>query len=221
MIGYYVHHVGAGHLSRARAVARPCPRIRLGPGRGDRTVLAPRPQDWAGPWLRLTRDDRGPSADRSHRQRRLHWAPSGDPGLRARMAVLASWLDRERPDLLVSDVSVEVALLARLHGVPVVSVVLPGHRGDGPHRLAHAVSAGLVACWPQAAVGMVQGLGPDEQRRLRHVGGLSRLPVDDRPPRETRRTVLVLSGRGGGHPDHEAPAAASGQPGVALEGRRG
>ncbi len=66
------------------------------------------------------------------------------------MAALSAWIDRERPDAVVADVSVEVALLARLHGVPVVSVVLPGHRGDRPHREAYAVSAGLVAAWPRA-----------------------------------------------------------------------
>ena len=51
MIGYYVHHVGAGHLNRARAVAL----------RAEVTVTGlsslPMPADWPGPWVQLERDD--------------------------------------------------------------------------------------------------------------------------------------------------------------------
>jgi hypothetical protein len=117
------------------------------------------------------------------------------------MAGLSSWFDTERPDLVVSDVSVEVTLLARLHGVPVVSVVLPGDRGDRPHRLAYSVSHGLVAAWPATAEGIVHGLTKSERLRIHSLGGLSRLPVASPEQRPVaRRQVLVLSGRGGGHP---------------------
>ena len=152
MIGYYVHHVGAGHLNRARAVAR----------RSAHTVVGmssvPAPPDWPGPWVRLARDDSGSRAVDPTAGGHLHWVPEGDDGLRQRMATLSSWIESARPDVLVSDVSAEVALLARLHGVPVVSVVLPGRRGDRAHRSAYAVSSALVAAWPREAVGMVHGL---------------------------------------------------------------
>ena len=152
VIGYYVHHVGPGHLNRARAVAL----------RAEGTVTGlsslPAPADWPGPWVRLARDDERPRGGRPDRGGNLHWVPERDDGLCRRMAALSSWIETARPDVLVSDVSAEVALLARLHGVPVVSVVLPGRRGDRAHRSAYAVSSGLVAAWPREAAGMVHGL---------------------------------------------------------------
>jgi hypothetical protein len=204
MIGYYVHHVGAGHLHRARAVA----------DRTSATVTGlsslPEPEGWPGLWLQLDRDDRARLAEDPTPGGCLHWVPRGDAGLRSRMAALSAWIDAARPEVLVSDVSVEVTLLARLHGIPVVSVVLPGHRGDLAHRNAFAVSSGLVAAWPAEAAGMVRGLAPAARRRLRCVGGVSRLPVaaGRRTPRG--RSVLVLSGRGGGHPTGAQVRAAAG-----------
>src|SRR3712207_8569721 len=52
-----------------------------------------------------------------------------------------------RPDVLVVDVSVEVALLARLLGVPVVLVAQRGRRDDDPHRRAYAAAAAVAAPW--------------------------------------------------------------------------
>jgi hypothetical protein len=204
VIGYYVHHVGAGHLHRARAVAL----------RAEGTVTGlsslPAPADWPGPWVRLVRDDSAPEAVDPTARGNLHWVPERDDGLCRRMAALSSWIETARPDVLVSDVSAEVALLARLHGVPVVSVVLPGRRGDRAHRNAYAVSSGLVAAWPREAVGMVQGLAQADARRLHHVGALSRWETAGRDRRDpSRRRVLVLSGRGGGHPTETQLRAAA------------
>jgi hypothetical protein len=209
VIGYYVHHVGAGHLQRARAVA-----LRAG---GTVTGLSslPAPADWPGPWVRLVRDDCAPDPVDPTARGNLHWVPERDDGLCRRMASLSAWIETARPDVLISDVSAEVALLARLHGVPVVSVVLPGRRGDRAHRSAYAVSSGLVAAWPREAVGMVHGLARADARRLHHVGALSRCEIagpDQRDP--SRRRVLVLSGRGGGHPtETQLRAAATDTPG--------
>ncbi len=209
MIGYYVHHVGAGHLQRARAVA-----LRAD-GRVTGLSSLPAPTDWPGPWVKLARDDSAPEVVDPTARGNLHWVPERDDGLCRRMAALSSWIESVRPEVLVSDVSAEVALLARLHGVPVVSVVLPGQRGDRAHRSAYAVSSGLVAAWPRDAVGMVHGLDPADFRRLHHVGGLSRLETAG-PDQLTssQRRVLVLSGRGGGHATAaQVRAAAADAPG--------
>ena len=194
MIGYYVHHVGSGHLSRARAVAQ-----KVGSEVTGLSSLAA-PPGWPGPWVQLARDDEGASPVDPTAGGNLHWVPERDDGLCRRMAGVSSWIEASRPAVLVSDVSAEVALLTRLHGVPVVSVVLPGRRNDRAHRTAYAVSTGLVAAWPREATDMVHGLSATDRRRLHHVGALSRLEVAEpgsRPP--GRRSVLVLSGRGGGH----------------------
>jgi hypothetical protein len=204
MIGYYVHHVGAGHLHRARALARAWSTTVTG-----LSSLAA-PDGWPGPWVRLERDDRGPRPLDPTARGNLHWVPVGDPGLRGRMATVSHWIDTARPELVVSDVSVEVTLLARLHGIPVVSVVLPGRRGDRAHRTAYGVSSGLVAAWPAQASGVVHGLTAADQRRLHHVGGMSGLPIAEHQHRSSgRRTVVVMSGRGGGHPNREQIRTAS------------
>ncbi len=193
MIGYYVHHVGSGHLNRARAVAAATSTPVVG------LSSLPEPPGWDGSWVVLERDDDGAAPRDATAHGHLHWVPRQDEGLRARMSRLAGWIEEAQPDLLVSDVSVEVALLARLHGVPVVSFVLPGDRTDQAHLLGFGVSDALVACWPEHVSGMTPGL-PDQLRdRVRHVGALSRLPVDDTPVRKSRR-VTVLLGRGGGQP---------------------
>jgi hypothetical protein len=95
-------------------------------------------------------------------------------------------------------VSVEVSLLARLHGVPVISVVLPGDRADSAHLLGYRLSDALVATWPVGAGIVARGLPDDVARRLDLVGGLSRLRVEadaNRAPGPPR--VAVLAGAGG------------------------
>jgi hypothetical protein len=198
MIGYYVHHQGRGHLHRAATLAAALP------GRVTGLSSLAAPSGWRGDWVRLPRDDDAADPQDVSAAGHLHWVPQGDDGLMRRMAALSAWLLDSRPELVVCDVSVEVALLARLHGVPVVSVVLPGDRGDLPHRTAYGVSTSLVAFWPPSARSMVSGLDPRAARRLHRLGGLARFPAGEGAaalPRRRRRTVVVLSGAGGGGPD--------------------
>lgn len=195
MIGYYVHHVGRGHLHRATRLAEALDQ--------DVTGLSSlaRPTQWRGPWVQLEFDDRGLRPRDPTARGTLHWAPLGDAGLSARMHQVSEWMAAVRPSLMVCDVSVEVALLSRLHGVCVASVVLPGERGDGPHRLGRAVSDLLVAFWPSGVEGMVHGLTGSEAERMVRVGALARHPVGGPRPVPgdgSGGNVLVLGGRGGG-----------------------
>ncbi len=192
MIGYYVHHQGRGHLHRAQALAEALDERVTG------LSSLPRPASWTGPWLTLPRDDVRPDPTGVTAGGRLHWVPRHDPGLRARSALLASWLERSRPRLVVVDVSVEVALLVRLHGVPVVTVVLPGRRTDPAHLLGFRVSDALVAFSPLPAAALVPGLPDDVAARVCSVGAISRFPVArpaERRPGPPR--AVVLAGQGG------------------------
>lgn len=193
MIGYYVHHHGRGHLNRAIAVAAATEAIVVG------MSSLPRPPEWTGPWMVLPRDDVGPEPVDASAHGRLHWVPEMDAGLTARMADISSWIADIEPALMVVDVSVEVSLLARLHGIPVVTTVLPGDRRDSAHDLVHSVARRIVAAWPDDASGLVSGLDPHRDR-LVCVGGLSRF--DDREPVPPSsggdRRVLVLAGAGDG-----------------------
>jgi hypothetical protein len=206
MIGYYIHHVGRGHLRNALCIAAAVD--------GEVTGLSsiPRPDSWVGDWVELDRDDRhGPARDpRAHGQ--LHWAPAHDRGLAARMARLAAWIDDVRPAALVVDVSVEVALFARLMGIPTIVMALPGDRSDPAHRLGYAQAEAVLAAWPAGLGDLDRDLRPWASR-THHIGGLSLFAGRAAPtaPRRRRR-VLVLQGNGGtsvGPADVAAAAAAT------------
>lgn len=187
MIGFYVHHHGTGHATRACAVAQHVDDDVVGLG------TDPAPPGWPGAWERLP-DDSAPGISDPTASGRLHWVPS-TAGVRARAAALSGAVARHRPHLLVADVSVEATLLARLHGVPVVVVGQPGVRDDRAHALGHDVAELLLLPWPRSV-----GEEPWRTRTatpVLHVGAVSRF--DDRTPgpRPGDGTVLVLLGSGG------------------------
>ncbi|MDA0179847.1 hypothetical protein OJ997_06040 [Solirubrobacter phytolaccae] len=193
MIGYYVHHQGDGHLARACSIAAHL---------GDEVVTGlssrPRPDRWPGMWVQLARDDDPAPAEDAHPTAggTLHWAPTGHPGLRERMAQLAAWIATYTPRLLVVDVSVEVAVLARTMGVPTIVMGMPGVREDRAHQLGFQLADAIIAPWPEWA-GVLRGAEP-WAAKVHAVGAISRFDARSRvaagqgPPR-----VVVLSGRGG------------------------
>ncbi|MFC9250784.1 glycosyltransferase [Amycolatopsis thailandensis] len=189
MIAFYVHHHGSGHLHRALTIAEA-----LGePSVGMSTLAAP--PGWPGRWLVLPDDAGDVDQDRDDvtAGSTLHWAPRHHDGLRERMARISSELREGGIRLLVSDVSVEVSLLARLHGVPVAVVAQPGDRTDRAHRTAYDLAEVIIAPWPRRPA-------PDWPdawlAKTVHVGALSRF---DRRPKTPAggRAVLVLWGSGG------------------------
>ncbi|KYH43583.1 glycosyltransferase [Branchiibius sp. NY16-3462-2] len=211
MIGFYVHHVGGGHLARATQIARElhCPITGLS--------TLPRPDGWPGEWLQLPPDD--PAEDdtaapeaQTDAGGALHFAPLR-PGFRARQRAVAQWVLTAAPRAVLVDVSVEVAALFRLLAVPVVVTAMPGDRRDRAHRLGYDLASAIIAPWPAAA-------HPDSVAGGDHttyVGGISRFAGREPDPqlRETGR-ALVIWGSGGadltaaqrnslmsGAPDHE------------------
>ena len=190
MIGYYAHHRGAGHLNRAMSIAREL--------NDEVTILSssPRPVDWTGGWVDLPLDhspnDREPSADATAHGA-LHWAPLGSDGLHSRMGGIAGWLREAEPAAVVVDVSVEVALLVRLHGIPVVTMAQPGDRTDAPHTLGYRASSAIVAVWPEGVPAL--RVADDIVGRVEAVGAISRIPVVA-PVQRDRRQIAVLGGLG-------------------------
>jgi len=196
VIGYYVHHQGSGHLHRALTVA---PHL-SGPVTGLSSL--PRPAQWLGPWVELPRDDGATSyADADVTAGgHLHWAPLRDAGLQGRMSALARWIDEHSPAAIVVDQSVEVCLLARLHGVPVVALTAPGRRTDGAHLLGFGSATALVGAWPQGWTNrLLPGQDPSLADRFTAVGAVSRFAVARRPatPRRGRPHAVILAGTGG------------------------
>ena len=193
MIGYYIHHHGTGHLSRAVTLANAMGRPVWG-----LSSLA-QPAGWPGEWLELTRDDSGGPPRQPTAGGRLHWAPELDAGLAARWHEMSCWITTHRPEVIVVDVSVEAALMARLHGIPVVGVVLPGRRDDPAHVLGYDICEELVGAWPPDAGDMVPGMPRHLVDRIRPIGAVSRHPVRERSERSPGPPRVVLITGTGGH----------------------
>ncbi len=206
MIGYYVHHQGSGHRHRAGVVQVHTQRCGV-----ELTGLstAPRPADWSGDWLELADDapvgdawadppglaslPAGRATDLTAHGR-LHYVPTGSRGLSARMAAISHWLDTARPSALVVDVSVEVALLARLHGVPVVVVAQPGRRRDAAHRLGYDIASRIVAPWPAGVGQLWEGTAEDREKTV-FVGAIGRSAPVTPPLSGSGRASSPVSGR--------------------------
>ncbi|WP_423922524.1 glycosyltransferase [Frigoribacterium sp. 2-23] len=196
VVAWYVHHHGQGHLGRLLAVR---PHVDA-----DVVCFSSLPRPAALPadtaWVELPRDDTDGGAAESGlpadadptAHGLLHWAPLGHDGHRGRFARIAAEVARLRPAAFVVDVSTEVALFARLLGVPVVLMTQPGDRVDRPHGLAFQAAERIVAPWPGELLAPAHLAGLD----VVYVGGVSRHEGRVAAPSE-RSGVLVLSGRGG------------------------
>lgn len=198
-IGYYVHHHGAGHRSRARAIAGAA---------SDRIVLLGTGVGSAGVELA---DDRPISGafdgddQLASRPDALHYAPLDHVGVRSRVATIARWIETNAPSLMVVDVSVEIAMLARLASVPVVYVRLNGERSDAPHVEAFRSAAGLLAPFHESLDALsTPGWIREKTRYLPGITGIPTASIQC-----AGSTILVVIGRGGRPGDGEALAQAA------------
>ena len=204
-IGYYVHHHGDGHRQRALAIAAGHPRrfVLLGTkltGRTGEVRVIDLP------------DDQMPDAQAfdgidgtASRPNTLHYAPLDHDGVRARMGLVAQWIANEHPALVVVDVSVEIAMLARLCATPVAFMRLSGRRDDPAHCEAYRAASLLIA--PFAS--RLDDLGLPQWLRDKTVycPGIVTMPSNSVTPIKGR--VLVVAGKGGAAFDGNRIAAAA------------
>ena len=188
-VGYYVHHHGRGHLRRALAVAAELPvtvtlfgsNLPVGTS-PDGVRLCHLPAD----------HEEGVIADSFEH---LHYAPLGVRGIRERSRILVDWFEANWPCVLIVDVSVEVAALARLCSIPVIYVRQRGMRLDMAHQLAYESAAGLLAPYPRE---LEEPTAPAHWRsKTDYTGFISRncrRAIEKAP---SRATVTVLTGFGG------------------------
>ena len=203
-IGFYVHHHGRGHANRARQII---PHLAqnidvtifsssvdyLRPIEGGRVQLIELPLDIA-PEVQENNDI--PEV--------FHYAPLNVPGIRQRMFHLAEWVRTTEPQLLVVDVSVEIALFARLLSVPTVIMRQNGWRCDLPHQSAFQSAQGLLA--PYAATLEEESTADWIQDKTFYSGGFSRYAQRTDTKAVARRQLgmrsdlsyaIVMSGLGG------------------------
>lgn len=191
MIGYYVHHHGLGHRTRAVQIARQLPGTVVGFG------SLPAPADWPGSWCELPSDLCESPVDPTANGV-LHWAPLDHRGHRRRLAVLADRLATD-VETMVVDTSAEVALLARLFGVRTVVLAMRGDRTDRPHRAAYDAATRIVAPWAPLPNGE-PGWPASWTAKTDFVGALSRFDGSPTPPERPQigpRRVLLVWGAGG------------------------
>lgn len=194
-IGWYAHHHGLGHISRALAVAEHLPGI---------TIFSSRPAPGVEQLPMDVEPPRSAACAAEPDPVNLHYAPVGVDGIRSRMGTLASWVTTHDPALFVVDVSVEVATFMRLMSVPTVVVRQHGHRDDPAHRMGYANAQSLLAPYPQW---LEDPDAPDWMReRTTYTGGFSRFDgrdVDHTAARlrvgvgEEERVVVLMSGADG------------------------
>jgi hypothetical protein len=115
VIGYYVHHLGRGHLEMARCIA-----ARLDEHVTGLSSLS-RPRDWPGDWLKLPRDDTGGSAIEPTARGQLHWGSAVITLVAGRHAHLAL----HRRGLLASSVRPDLHVLVAMND-PAARGVLDG-----------------------------------------------------------------------------------------------
>lgn len=198
-IGYYVHHHGAGHVARAKAIAGAAAGrvILLGTGLGSLGIDLPDDRPESGGF--------GGKDGSACRPDALHYAPLDHAGVRSRVAMIARWIETDRPSLMVVDVSVEIAMLARLASVPFVYVRLNGDRNDRAHLDAFRSAAGLLAPFHEDLDTLPTPAWV--RAKTRYVPGITAIPR--RPSQEERKIVLVVIGRGGQPGDGDALAQAA------------
>ncbi len=204
-IGYYVHHHGDGHRQRALAIAsgRPQRFVLLGTGLSGHTGSV-RAIELPDDRMADTSGFDGADGTAS-RPEALHYAPLNHDGVRARMGLIAQWIADARPTMIVVDVSVEVAMLARMCATPVAFVRLSGRRDDAAHLEAYRAASFLIAPFARALDDI--GLPTWVRDKTVYCPGI----VVARPPSAEPMPgrVLVVAGKGGLPVDGNRLAAAA------------
>ncbi|SDF66233.1 Glycosyltransferase family 28 C-terminal domain-containing protein [Pedobacter terrae] len=124
----------------------------------------------------------------------LHYAPLNVSGQLERVNKITSFLASHPKLLFVIDVSVEIAMLSRLCGVPTIVIRQHGLRDDLPHQICYRNAAGLLAPFDL----QMSGPGPEwVNEKTFYTGGFSRFAPSADTSDVSKKQVAVLIGRGG------------------------
>ncbi len=158
-IGYYAHHHGSGHCRQADKLAVLLPND----ARAQLTVFTS--LDINGyhftaieeqQIVRLNAEDERPDdilagrAGEYWQPASLHYSPVGNSDIQKRSHQILDTIFQCKIDLMIIDVSVEVAMLCRAASIPYLYVRLPGIRDDAPHLGAFSGALALLAPYPKA-----------------------------------------------------------------------
>lgn len=157
-IGYYAHHHGSGHCRQADKLAALLPVT----SRQQFIVFTSLATDAYTfvtvadeQIIRLSPEDERPDdvltgrAGQYWQPECLHYSPVGNSAIQKRSLQILTGIEQHNIDLMIIDVSVEVAMLCRVASVPYLYVRLAGLRDDAPHLNAFAGALGLIAPYPE------------------------------------------------------------------------
>jgi predicted glycosyltransferase len=194
-IAFYIHHHGSGHLTRCLAIAsalKNCHITFLGSGLEAHKALIPKSIDLIFLPMDTPNSQDHDLIDQSLQG--LHYAPLNVSGQLERVNRITGFLASHPKLLFVVDVSVEIAMLSRLCGVPTIVVRQHGLREDLPHQICYRNAVGLLAPFDVRMSGQV----PEwVDKKTFYTGGLSRFaPIADTSD-ANKKQVAVLIGSGG------------------------
>ncbi|WP_316831653.1 glycosyltransferase [Pedobacter aquatilis] len=126
--------------------------------------------------------------------RGLHYAPMNISGQRRRVNMMTNFFSESHPILLVVDVSVEVAMLATLCGIPHIVIKQHGIRTDQAHLNAYCNAVGLIAPYPEK----MKDADPKWViAKTFFAGGISRFGAAAPASTVDQNQIAVLIGNGG------------------------
>lgn len=157
-LGYYAHHHGSGHCRQIDKLAALLPTE----ARQQLTVFTSVTSDAymfaaidEAQVVRLPAEDERADdvlagrAGQYWQPASLHYSPVGNSDIQQRSHKILDTIYQRRIDLMIIDVSVEVAMLCRAASVPYLYVRLPGLRDDEPHLNAFAGALALLTPYPR------------------------------------------------------------------------
>ncbi|MGP9688049.1 hypothetical protein ACT3TH_02695 [Psychrobacter sp. AOP22-C1-C5] len=157
-IGCYAHHHGSGHCRQIDKLAALLP-LEYRQQLTVFTSLTPEAYIFANideqQVVRLHAEDERTDdvlkgrAGAHWQPASLHYSPVGNTDIQKRSHQILDTIYQRHIDLMIIDVSVEVAMLCRAASVPYLYVRLPGLRDDTPHLEAFAGALALLAPYPQ------------------------------------------------------------------------
>ena len=157
-LGYYAHHHGSGHCRQIDKLAALLP-VDAKSQLIVFTSLSPDDYSFSSldkqQIIRLQAEDECADdvlkgrAGEYFQPASLHYSPVGNSNIQKRSHQILDTIYQHHIDLMVIDVSVEVAMLCRAASIPYLYIRLPGIRDDTPHLNAFAGALALLAPYPR------------------------------------------------------------------------
>jgi len=195
-VGFYIHHHGSGHIMRAITIVKKMKNVEvtfLGSDLNPYLSIIPPsvkcihlPLDVATESDINAVEDNHPSC--------FHYAPLNIKGIQERNNVLTHFFLEASPLVFIVDVSAEIALFARLCGIPTILIRQTGNRMDPAHTFAYESAELLIAPYAKS---MSSGNEEIFSPKTYYSGGFSRYTGIPKLLNEVKGTIAVLVGSGG------------------------